>query len=241
MNIPKLISTGTCSNSGSIGNKETLSGTSWTVTTCNAECNSSTRSWCTNFFLGTGSKSGECHLYATGCTIGADSDLSYYEKLSIPADTTLEYNAASTLVAQENAFFTYFRNEHSALCNAINSCEIKAAGCSGTYSNGNLAITANTGVVTSVTNNDAGFVDTVCIKCSNAAGSTVTYDNWTVTQKPNCATLTANSMTAKDYAYNTGATGTVVYTFVEAFANTKRTAPGGMPWSVCPITSCEVK
>ena len=48
-------------------------------------------------------------------------------------------------------------------------------------------------------------------------------------------------MTAKDYAYNTGATGTVVYTFVEAFANTKRTAPGGMPWSVCPITSCEVK
>ena len=48
-------------------------------------------------------------------------------------------------------------------------------------------------------------------------------------------------MSAKDYAYDVDATGTVVWTFVEAFGNTKRTAPGDMPWSVCPITSCEVK
>ena len=48
-------------------------------------------------------------------------------------------------------------------------------------------------------------------------------------------------MAAKDYAYDVDATGTVVYTFLEAFANTKRTAPGDMPWSVCPISSCEVK
>jgi len=36
MNNPALISEGSCSNSGSITNKETLSGTSWTLATCNA-------------------------------------------------------------------------------------------------------------------------------------------------------------------------------------------------------------
>jgi hypothetical protein len=136
--------------------------------------------------LGKGTKAGECHLYEDGCTIAADSNMEYYTKLAIPSNTELEYDASSTLLPQEASFFTYFRNDHSALCNAINSCEIKAAGCSGAYANTNLAITANTGVVTSKQNVDAGFVDTVCIKCSNAAGSTVTYDNWTVTQKPNC-------------------------------------------------------
>ena len=48
-------------------------------------------------------------------------------------------------------------------------------------------------------------------------------------------------MASKDYAYDVGATTTVVWTFAEAFANTKRVAPGGMPWSICPITSCTVK
>jgi len=84
MNVPLLVSTGTCSNPASITNKETLSGTSWTIATCNAQCNDSTKSWCTNFFFGTGSKAGECHLYEAGCTIGADADLSYYTKLAIP-------------------------------------------------------------------------------------------------------------------------------------------------------------
>jgi hypothetical protein len=47
-------------------------------------------------------------------------------------------------------------------------------------------------------------------------------------------------MANKDYTYDASETGTVVWTYEEAFANTKRTAPGGMPWSVCPITSCTV-
>jgi hypothetical protein len=42
------------------------------------------------------------------------------------------------------------------------------------------------------------------------------------------------------YTYDTSETGTVVWTYEQAFANTKRTAPSGMPWSVCPITSCTV-
>ena len=98
-----------------------------------------------------------------------------------------------------------------------------------------------TGEITAKQNVDAGYVDTVCIKCLNTAGSFITHDNWTVTQKPNCETLTANSMASKDYAYDVGATTTVVWTFAEAFANTKRVAPGGMPWSICPITACTVK
>ena len=48
-------------------------------------------------------------------------------------------------------------------------------------------------------------------------------------------------MAAKDYAYDAAATGTVVWTFAEAFANTKRVAPALKPWSICPITSCTVK
>jgi hypothetical protein len=134
--------------------------------------------------------------------------LSYYEKLATPSDTLIEYDASSTLLAQEASFFTYFRNPHVGTCQAITSCEIKAAGCSAGYGDGNLAITANTGVVTSKQNVDAGFADTVCIKCSNGAGSTITYDNWTVTQKPNCETLSANSLAAKDYPYNSALTTT---------------------------------
>jgi hypothetical protein len=75
----------------------------------------------------------------------------------------------------------------------------------------------------------------------NTAGSEITHDNWTVTQKPNCQTLTAETMADKEYLYDSSATATVVWTYLEAFGNTKRVAPGGMPWSICPISSCTVK
>jgi hypothetical protein len=48
-------------------------------------------------------------------------------------------------------------------------------------------------------------------------------------------------MANKEYTYDASATATVVWTYEEAFANTKRTAPSDKPWSVCPITSCTVK
>ena len=236
MNEPALISDSICSNSGSITNKETLSGTSWTKATCNAECNSSTRAWCTNFFLGKGTNAGQCHLYEAGCTLTADANMEYYTKLAIPANTEIEYDASSTLLPQENAFFTYFRNDHSATCAAITSCEIKASGCTGAYGAGNLAITANTGVVTAKQNIDAGFHDIVCIKCSNAAGSTTTYDNWTVVQKPNCNTLTAIGLTNQEYGYDTGATTTAVYDHTTVFTNSKATATG--PLIACPVLGC---
>jgi hypothetical protein len=88
-------------------------------------------------------------------------------------------------------------------------------------------------VVTSKQNVDPGFSDTVCIKCSNAAGSTVTYDNWTVAQKPNCETLAAQSLADKVYDYDTSATSTLVYSSNDAFSNSKA--------SDCPVLSCTLK
>ena len=146
MNDPKLVQEGTCSNAASLSNKETLTGTSWTMATCNAQCN--TRTWCTNFVLGKGSKAGECHLYETGCTIGTDTEMDYYEKLAVPSNTLMEYSSSATLVTQQSAFFGYFRNEHSAQCGAITSCEMMVAGCATSYGGSNLQITASTGVVT---------------------------------------------------------------------------------------------
>jgi hypothetical protein len=61
----------------------------------------------------------------------------------------------------------------------------------------------------------------------------VALDNWTVTQKPNCETLTANTLADKVYDYDESATSTLVYTSTEAFANSKPTD--------CPVLSCTLK
>jgi hypothetical protein len=91
---------------------------------------------------------------------------------------------------------------------------LKVAGCGSSYTAGNIVIDATSGAITAKQNVDAGYVDTVCISCSNTGGSTITHDNWKVTQKPNCQTLSATSMANKDYAYDTSATGTVVWTYL---------------------------
>jgi hypothetical protein len=125
-------------------------------------CN--TKAWCSKFFLGTGSKAGECDLYEDGCIIGADVDLSYYEKLSVPSSPIiLEYDASSTRLIYEHSAFSFFRNEHTTLCGPINSCALKEAGCGSDYAGTNLALDATTGVGTSVQNIDIGFSDTVCV------------------------------------------------------------------------------
>ena len=91
----------------------------------------------------------------------------------------------------------FFTNPHATLCGAITSCELLIAGCtSGAYTTGNLEIDASTGEVKAKKNVDLGYVDTVCVSCKNAHDSVIQFDNWTVTQKPNCETLTANSLTA---------------------------------------------
>ena len=72
-------------------------------------------------------------------------------------------------------------NPHATLCGDINSCSLKQSGCSTAYSDTNLAINAVTGEVTAKKNVALGYADTVCVSCSNSHGSTITFDNWTVT------------------------------------------------------------
>jgi hypothetical protein len=54
-------------------------------------------------------------------------------------------------------------------------------GCESGYSDGNLVIDETSGAITAKQNVGAGYVDTICISCSNTEGSTITHDNWTVT------------------------------------------------------------
>jgi hypothetical protein len=139
------------------------------------------------------------------------------------------------------ASIAFFTNPHATLCGDINSCHLKVAGCGSDYTNGHLTINEVTGEVTAKNDIDAGYVDTVCIKCLNSHRSDITFDNWTVSQKPNCETLTANRMAPKEYAYDTAATTTSVYIDSDVFTNSKSVAPSGKPWSVCPITACTLK
>jgi hypothetical protein len=61
----------------------------------------------------------------------------------------------------------------------------------------------------------------------------VTHDNWKVTQAPNCATLTAASLTDQVFAYDASATTTTIYSSSAVILNSKS--------SDCPITSCTLK
>ena len=112
------------------------------------------------------------------------------------ANQNVAYDASSSLVTKASGFADFFTNTHTALCGVITACSLKLSGCSTDYTAGNLVIDATTGAITAKQNVDAGYADTVCIKCQNTHSSFVTHDNWVVTQAPNCATLTAASVTA---------------------------------------------
>ena len=76
-----------------------------------------------------------------------------------------------TAAANSAAFFT---NPHETLCGLIHTCEILQAGCSAAYTLNNIVIDATTGTVTAKKNVALGYEDTVCVKCANTAGSTIT-------------------------------------------------------------------
>jgi hypothetical protein len=127
-------------------------------------------------------------------------------------DQTLAYLNDATLVTKASGFADFFTPLYTATCGTITACTLKVSGCGSAYSTGNLAI-SSVGVVTAKQNVEDGYEDTVCISCSNAHGSTITHDNWKVTQAPNCAsTLTLGSVTDKVFAYDASLTTTSVYT-----------------------------
>jgi hypothetical protein len=109
----------------------------------------------------------------------------------VHAPVTIEYTDATTLHVAATASVQFFTNPHATLCGAINSCKLKQQGCGADYTIGNLVINAVTGEVTIKKDVDAGYVDIVCVSCQNSHASIIEFDNWTVTQKPNCNTLTA--------------------------------------------------
>jgi len=81
-------------------------------------------------------------------------------------------NVALHTAATNSADF--FTNPLVASCGAITACELKASGCTNAYTAANLVIDASTGAITAKKNVDAGYVDVVCVKCSNAEASTIT-------------------------------------------------------------------
>lgn len=57
-------------------------------------------------------------------------------------------------------------------------------------------------------------------------------DNWSITQEPNCESLTSNSVADVVLDYDVSKTATVVVEASEAFTNSKAVK--------CPITRCYV-
>jgi len=98
-------------------------------------------------------------------------------------DQSVEYLNTGTRLDVASTYSVFFTNQYGSLykCGAVTSCSIKVQGCGSNYSGSNLVITSSTGRITSKQNVDAGFIETVCIECQNAAGSKVTQDNWKVT------------------------------------------------------------
>lgn len=95
-------------------------------------------------------------------------------------------NSAAKYVAYNDAT-EYFTNTNSVLCGALTGCTLHAAGCSGAYVSGKLTITS-AGQIEATQNVQAGYTETVCVKCFNTAGDSIQKDNWVFTQTLNCAT-----------------------------------------------------
>jgi len=130
------------------------------------------------------------------------------------SDVVIDYGASSSLralssYAEVSDFYTY---TDAAVCGAL-TCELKAVGCSGHWSDtGIVGMNSGTFAVSVKQNSDAGYARSVCLKCSNGH-VTKTHDNWLITQERNC--LTALQGTArtdfpkyKEIAYSASA-GTV--------------------------------
>lgn len=155
-------------------------------------------------------------------------------KTSPLGDQTIDFVNSVNTKKVADGWADFFTNPDEASCGAVSSCTIKHPGCGAAYTTGNLVMSSTVvGRVWAKQNTDLGWTDTVCIVCQNADGSKVYNDNWKVYQKPDCMTLTTNTLTEKIYAYSSTATNTAVYTYSDVFTNSKST--------LCPVTTCTLK
>ena len=79
-----------------------------------------------------------------------------------------------------------FTNANNADCGEVTTCVPLPTGCTGTYA-GKASIDASTLQLSITQDEDAGYTETLCIKCDNALGSSVQHDNWDIEQTRNCA------------------------------------------------------
>ena len=96
-------------------------------------------------------------------------------------DKVVEYLNSETKVDVASTYLVFFTNQYSFQCGPVTSCSIKVKGCGSAYGGTNLVINSADGQITSKQNVDAGWTETVCVECKNAAGSKVQEDNWKVT------------------------------------------------------------
>ena len=73
------------------------------------------------------------------CSIGLASDS---PKVLSPANPTYPYVNTATKKVLYNDATDYFTNTNSALCGALTGCTLYAAGCTGSYTPGELTITS---------------------------------------------------------------------------------------------------
>ena len=85
-----------------------------------------------------------------------------------------------------------FTNVNNVDCGVFTACVLKPSGCgAGSYS-GKAQLGASPNFAMSITQNfDAGYTETLCVECSNAAGSTIQKDGWIIEQTRNCGTALA--------------------------------------------------
>jgi len=81
-----------------------------------------------------------------------------------------------------------FSNTNSADCGGFTACSVKPVGCGAGSYTGKATMTASTFALNMRQDVDAGYDETLCIECQNAAGATVQHDNWEIKQIRNCAT-----------------------------------------------------
>ena len=97
------------------------------------------------------------------------------------SNVEIDYGSSSskkalTSYAEPSDFFTYTR---TAVCGAL-TCELKATGCSNALTSAQstkISMHGSTYAVSAQQNVDAGYTETVCLKCSNTHVSK-THDNW---------------------------------------------------------------
>jgi hypothetical protein len=72
-----------------------------------------------------------------------------------------------------DSYLDFFTNPYADDCGLITSGSLYNEGCTEPYTTGNLEMDSSTGYITAAQNIVAGYVDIVCIKCQNLAGSVV--------------------------------------------------------------------